>query len=69
MVKLTLKKGRWKKEGFDREMIFECCSKCKGKELHFPVYMTDVNCPDCKTDLIGGKLIKPQQRKEWHLAI
>jgi len=65
-----IKKGKWQGKMTDG-LIFEDCPnlKCKNVELHYPDYMNGPHCPDCKTELVGGDLLKIKHRVAYHKGV
>lgn len=58
MIVVKTRKDIWAEDGMERDLIWEKCSNldCPNGELHYPTFMTEPKCPDCKTQLIGFKL-------------
>jgi hypothetical protein len=71
MVKIRITKGKWEKIVAPQTLLWEECSNqsCTTGILHYPNYMKGPFCPDCKTMLLGGDLVKGQPpRIAYHLG-
>ena len=71
MVKLQITKGKWQKGITLHTLIWEYCHNpdCKmvGR-LHYPTFLIGPHCPECKTDLIGHRLVEGHgKRMAYHL--
>ena len=72
MIKVTEKMGFWHKSAVKILLYYEECpnAACPNDELHYPVYMREPFCPECKTKLIGGKLASTLAfRTIYHQAV
>jgi hypothetical protein len=70
MVRITIDKGLWLKSPLPVTLYHETCPKhnCTARPLHYPSYLVAPYCPECKTNLLGTRLVVDSaNRVEYHL--
>lgn len=70
MLKMRMKKGNFKAEGWV-DLLFENCPKCDRANLRYPVsWKNGASCPSCKSNLVGIMLFDVKHhRKHYHQQI
>lgn len=70
MVKIRIDKGLWLKSPQPVTLYHETCPNhnCIARPLHYASYLVEPYCPECKTSLLGTRLVvDTANRVEYHL--
>lgn len=68
MLKVQIKKGKFKENSVPETLVFEDCEQCKATNLRYPRTFFSVGCPHCNAGLPGCKVHDSLfGRKAYHL--